>query len=94
MLKKNIKDEDKRNVTILREATIKKMVEKYHISVKQATRLFDKSKLNEDLFSNPANYRLSMPSDLLDMWVNERLFGYPISTDDILAGALKDAILD
>lgn len=94
MLQKNMKRENNRNAILLREATISKMSEKYHISVEQATRLFDKSELNKDLFSNPDDYKMDMPDDLLDMWTNERLFGHPISTDDILEGALKGAILE
>lgn len=78
------------NAELLAQATGKKIAEKYNLNLEQGIKLFENSKLGKDLRENPEDYNRMVPLGLLDMWTNERIFGYPISTYDIQEGALRD----
>ena len=71
-------------------ATSKLIAERLNIYPEQALALFKQSKLYQDLVNSTGEFDQMLPADLFDLWKNERLTGYPISSSDIENGLLKE----
>lgn len=56
--------------------------------------MFKKSIIYKDLMNSTDEYNRTMPSELFDLWKNERLTGFPVSTVNIKAGLLKSQKFD
>lgn len=72
---------------LLTRDTSKIIAEKYNISLDKAQTFFKKLVDQIRLFYN------DMPEDIFDLWKNERLFSYPISSNDIKMGRLQELSL-
>lgn len=74
----------------LADATSKLIAKELNIYPKQALLLFKKSLIYKDLMKSTHEYDRAMPDELFDLWKNERLTGFPVSSSAIEAGILKN----
>ena len=77
---------------LLADETSKLIAKKLNIYQSQALTLFKKSIVYKDLMDSTNEYNRTTPSELFDLWKNERLTGFPVGTVDIKAGLLKSSI--
>lgn len=73
----------------LAKATSKLIAKEFNIYSNQAFALFKNSLVYKDLMNSTDEYNRVMPDELFDLWKNERLTGFPVSSSEIKDGLLK-----
>lgn len=84
-----VSNEDKEFHLMLANATSEIIAKKFNISFKQASNLFKSSKIFDKLINSTDEFDQMMPSDLYNLWKNERLTSIPVTDADIENGILR-----
>lgn len=74
---------------LLANETSKIIAKEFNIHQEPAFALFKKSAVYKSLMNSTDEYDRIMPIDLFDLWKNERLTGFSVSSDDIKYDYLK-----
>ncbi|MBD5316546.1 MAG: hypothetical protein HDS11_02600 [Bacteroides sp.] len=88
-----MKVEDIRNhkdfLMFLAQGTAEEMAKKYNLKFEQAWNIFKKSDTFQSLINADDKYDQDMPKDILDLWENEKLFGFNVDSEARAYGILE-----
>ena len=85
-----MKKVDKEFNMLLAKGTAEEIAKTYNLKFSQAWNLFKKSETFKSVMNASDEYYLDMPSDIMDLWQNEKLFGIMGDSEDRAYGGFRN----